>query len=336
MMTEAPPLTLTLKDVTYLFDEESLVVKESGVEDRLSRLSGLVGSNVGLARRSQWLWQWAKWLDRDLEPLFGIDADVRADDILRSLFEYPASEHGVSGRWINIDTLPKLPRLYELLSRVDWLPEKLHFLQGRAVHAHRQEMARWLDTEFRRWEDLREQAAISHATEGPYEAYLGHLRRQFEAGAFTVEVQTALRAVSQSIFKAIEIAEIKAPDQEKLIIMLRIEDKDECLGAARHKPNDNCDRLMVETGTGVAHQRVKEIAYRVAIMLSELLQSMHCRRNQIALAFILSQYGSSKPVFALTFKAPTLLTYRAVILEHLEKHDIPNLPVANNLHLAEI
>ncbi|WP_119310019.1 hypothetical protein [Cohaesibacter haloalkalitolerans] len=331
-MIKTPDETLTVKDVVFSFDAETLRVKVGMVQGQgLDDLS-IVG---GLAERLPWLWQWSYWIDRHVDPLRGVSEDLRAEDILRALFDYSASAGGAGRDWLRIGALPRLSRWSSLVAQQGWLPRRLRSLQGKRIHAHRQAMAGWLDGEVDRWEVLREEMATDEQTEGPFEAYMGHLRRQIESGTFTLEVRTAFQALLRSVSPLMEIVEIKSSDSENLILMLKVLDEDGQLSRTRHQPAEALDRLVGVSGPVVAEQRVREMAYRIAILVSEMLQMMHCRRNQVAMAFILSHDRVSKPVFALTFKATLLLTYRSQVLSMIGRRRIPDLPVCKNLKFDE-
>ena len=332
-MNEAPASTLTVGDTFFSFSEIDRKVKAGLLQGQGIDDSSLL---AGREERLEWLWQWSFWLDRERDPLQAVPDALDADSILRDLFDYSAKQEGNRQSWVQVGAMPLLPRWAAFVAGQTWLPRRLRASQGRRIHAHRQVMAQWLDGEQDRWEGMRAVASDEQQTEGPYEAYLGHLRRQIEAGRFSLEVKTAFQALVQRICPLIELVELKSEDSDNLILMLKVADKYGQFSKPRHQPSDALDRLDRVRGDAVAEQRLKEVGYRVAILVSEMLQIMHCRRNQVAMAFIMTHHGASKPVFAITFKAPLLLTYRSFILSAIGRRFIPDLPVCKTLKLHEL
>nr|WP_321455712.1 hypothetical protein [uncultured Cohaesibacter sp.] len=335
-MIEAPYDLLTIGNVVYSFDEDSLLVT-AGFRD------GQRGDDAPIIENRQepleWLWQWSFWLDRETDPLQKLPEELTARSVLLALYDYgaPASLSKLAKmNRLSITTMPKLPWFANLASRMRWVPRKFRASQAKKIHAYRQTMAQWLDKEIDLWEDLRERAAVEQQVEGPFEAYLGYLRQKIEAGVFSVEVQSAFHALLRSVSPHIEIVELKGSESENFILLLKIHDDHEEFSGPRHQPSNALDRLIVLDGRMVAEQRVKEIGYRIAILVSEMLQMMHCRRNQVAMAFILSHHHSSKPVFALTFKATQFLTYRSSILSSINLRGVPDLPICRYLKLDDV
>ncbi|WP_319412571.1 hypothetical protein [uncultured Cohaesibacter sp.] len=331
-MIDAPETTLVVDDAYFTFDRDSLKV-DSG----LLQGDGLDATRLEASRRKRldWLWQWAFWLDQSVEPLMQVPDDLTANMLLRALFDYSASDQDQRQAWVGIGAMPLLPRWASFVARLGWVPRKFRAPQGKKIHAYRQKMAHWLDGEVERWEGVREQDAMGEQTERPFEAYMGHLRRQIEAGSFTVEVLSAFKALLGSISPLIEILEIKGSDREDLVLMLKVHNENGDFSATRHHPTQALDQLIGMHGQAVADQRVREIGFRIAILLSEMLQIMHCRRNQVAMAFVMSHHGASKPVFALTFKATLFLTYRTPILASIGRRRIPDLPICKTLKLDD-
>ena len=333
-MIEAPDSTLTIGDAFFSFDKESLKVRAGLLQGQGLEDSAFL--NTGLEERLDWLWQWSYWLDRNNEPLSKVPDDLTADTILRALFDYPDLVGEGRGAWIQTGSMPALPKWAAIAARLRWIPRKGRASQGRRIHAHRQIMADWLEQQVGRWEALREQAAHSQQIEGPYEAYLGHLRRQIESGSFTIEVKSAFQALLRTIPPLIELVEVKSADRDSLILMLKIADREGQYSAPRHQPAHALNQILPVQGRDVAEQRLKEVGYRTAILVSEMLQMMHCRRNQVAMAFILAHHGVNKPVFAITFKATQLLTYRSFILSEIGRRSVPDLPICKPLNLHEL
>nr|WP_321481793.1 hypothetical protein [uncultured Cohaesibacter sp.] len=332
-MNEAPASTLTVGDAVFSFSETNLKVKAGLLQGQGIDDSALLS---GREERLEWLWQWSFCLDREREPLQSVSDALDADSILRDLFDYSARQESNQQGWVQVEAMPALSKWAAFVAGQTWLPRRFRASQGKHIHAHRQIMAQWLDGEVQRWEGMRAGAAEEQQTEGPYEAYLGHLRRQIEAGRFSLEVKTAFQALLQGICPLIELVELKSADSDNLILMLKIADKNGLFSEPRHQPSKALDRLDRVQGDAVAEQRLKEVGYRVAILVSEMLQIMHCRRNQVAMAFIMTHHGASKSVFAITFKATLLLTYRSFILSAIGRRFIPDLPICKTLKLHEL